>query len=328
MKRLMMLVLLSAVLVLAVPAMSQVPDTLRAYGVLNLSVANMRAEPDFSSEMISQGLLGMPVRVLQSKTWQYIRTPDRYEGWVHPVAVRLMTREELEAWNRAEKIVVTAHYGFVRSLPRADALPVSDVVAGDRLRYEGRMGHYYLVSYPDGRRGYIDRSLAQPEREWRRSLRWNADAVLHTAQTLTGVPYLWAGTSSKGVDCSGFVRTVLFMPDIIIPRDASQQARVGRRIDIAPDFSNLEPGDLVFFGRKATAEEKERVTHVAFYLGGKRFIHSQGDVHVSSFDPADPLFDEFNLNRLLFATRILPYICRKPLLETTETNELYIGVSD
>ena len=71
MKRLMMLVLLSAALVLAVPAMSQVPDTLRAYGVLNLSVANMRAEPDFSSEMISQGLLGMPVRVLQSQTWQY-----------------------------------------------------------------------------------------------------------------------------------------------------------------------------------------------------------------------------------------------------------------
>ena len=55
---------------------------------------------------------------------------------------------------------------------------------------------------------------------------------------------------------------------------------------------------------------------------------TQGDVHVSSFDPADPLFDEFNLNRLLFATRILPYICREPLLETTETNELYIGVSD
>ena len=315
--------LLSAALALACPAMAQESDTVRAYGVLNLSVANMRAEPDFSSEMITQGLLGMPVRVLGEQTWQYVQTPDRYKGWVHPVAVHRMTRGELEAWNRAEKVVVTAHYGFVLAEPHADALPVSDVVAGDRLRWEGGRGRYYRVSYPDGRTGYLHKSLAQLEHEWRSTLWQNAESILCTARTLTGVPYLWAGTSSKGVDCSGFVRTVLFMHDIIIPRDASQQARVGRRIDIAPDFSNLEPGDLVFFGHKATADRKERVVHVAFYLGGKRFIHSQGDVHVSSFDPADPLFDEFNLNRLLFATRILPYINKMPLLETTETNEFY-----
>ena len=315
--------LLSAALALACPAMAQESDTVRAYGVLNLSVANMRAEPDFSSEMITQGLLGMPVRVLGEQTWQYVQTPDRYKGWVHPVAVHRMTRGELEAWNRAEKVVVTAHCGFVLAEPHADALPVSDVVAGDRLKWEGRKGHYYRVSYPDGRTGYLHKSLAKPEHEWRHSLKQDAASILRTAHTLTGVPYLWAGTSSKGVDCSGFVRTVLFMHDIIIPRDASQQAGVGRRIDIAPDFSNLEPGDLVFFGRKATADRKERVVHVALYLGGKRFIHSQGDVHVSSFDPADPLFDEFNLNRLLFATRFLPYVNQMPLLETTGTNEFY-----
>ena len=309
------------------PASAQEPDTLalgdKTYGILNLSVANMRSEPDFSSEMITQGLLGMPVRVLQEETWLRIQTPDRYKGWVHPVAVHQVTREELEAWNRAEKIVVTAHYGFAYAEPHDDALPVSDVVAGDRLKWEGTKGHYYRVSYPDGRQGYIRKKLAKPEQEWRHSLKQDAASILHTAQTLMGVPYLWAGTSSKGVDCSGFVRTVLFMHDIIIPRDASQQAGVGRRIDIAPDFSNLEPGDLVFFGRKATADRKERVVHVALYLGGKRFIHSQGDVHVSSFDPADPLFDEFNLNRLLFATRFLPYINKEPLLETTETNGAY-----
>ena len=60
--------LLSAALALAGPAVAQSPDTVRAYGVLNLSVANMRAEPDFSSEMITQGLLGMPVQVLGEQT--------------------------------------------------------------------------------------------------------------------------------------------------------------------------------------------------------------------------------------------------------------------
>ena len=53
---------------------------------------------------------------------------------------------------------------------------------------------------------------------------------------------------------------------------------MGKHIDIAPDFSNLQPGDLIFFGRKATPERKERVVHVGMYIGNKRFIHSQGDV--------------------------------------------------
>lgn len=295
----------------------------KTYGILNISVANLRVQPDFSSEMTTQGLLGMPVRVLQRDGWYRIQTPDHYIAWVHPVGVHRVTQAGLEAWNRAPKIVVTSHYGFVHTEPDEDSQTVSDVVAGNRLKWEGSKGAYYRVSYPDGRQGYIRKSISMPEEKWRAGLKQDAASIIRTAHTLMGIPYLWAGTSSKGVDCSGFVRTVLFLHDIIIPRDASQQAYVGRHIDIAPDFSNLQPGDLVFFGRKATAEQKERVVHVAIYIGNKRFIHSQGDVHVSSFDPEDALFDEYNLNRLLFATRVLPCIGQEPALNTTATNEFY-----
>ena len=191
------------------------------------------------------------------------------------------------------------------------------------MRWEGSKGAFYKVTYPDGRQGYISKSIAMPEKKWRSGLKQDAADIIRTAHTMMGIPYLWAGTSSKGVDCSGFMRTILFMHDIIIPRDASQQAYVGEHIDIASDFSNLQPGDLIFFGRKATPERKERVVHVGMYIGGKRFIHSQGDVHISSFDPADELFDEYNLGRLLFATRVLPYINKETGLNTTETNEYY-----
>lgn len=295
----------------------------KTYGILNISVSNLRVEPDFSSEMMTQGLMGMPVRILQHDDWYRIQTPDNYIAWIHRVGVHPVTKAELAAWNHSEKIVVTSHYGFVYSQPNQDSQTVSDVVAGNRLKWEGTKGAFYKVAYPDGREGYISRSISMPESKWRANLKQDAASIIRTAHTLMGVPYLWAGTSSKGVDCSGFMRTILFMHDIIIPRDASQQAYVGEHIDIAPDFGNLQPGDLIFFGRKATPERKERVVHVGMYIGNKRFIHSQGDVHVSSFDPADELFDEYNLGRLLFATRILPYINKEAELNTTATNEYY-----
>lgn len=295
----------------------------KVYGIINVSVANLRVDPDFSSEMMTQGLMGMPVNVLQNAGWVRIQTPDNYIAWVHRVGVHPVTKEELAAWNHAEKIVVTSHYGFVYSEPNEASQTVSDVVAGNRLKWEGSKGAFYKVTYPDGRKGYISKSISMPEKKWRANLKQDAGSIIRTAHTLMGVPYLWAGTSSKGIDCSGFMRTILFMHDIIIPRDASQQAYVGEHIDIATDFSNLQPGDLIFFGRKATPERKERVVHVGMYIGGKRFIHSQGDVHISSFDPADELFDEYNLGRLLFATRILPSINKEAAINTTDKNSYY-----
>ena len=308
-------------------ALSLLPDERtvggKCYGIVNVSVCNLRTAADFSSEMASQALMGMPVRLLQDEGWFRVQTPDSYIGWVHHVGIHPVTAAELTVWNRAEKLVVVAPYGTVYSQADERSQPVSDCVAGNRLKLLGQKKGFYHVAYPDGREGYLRRAAARPESAWRASLKQDELSVIQTAKRLMGVPYLWAGTSSKGVDCSGFVRTILFEHDILIPRDASQQAYTGQRIDIAPDFGNLRPGDLVFFGRPATAERKERVVHVAIYMGDKRFIHSQGDVHISSFDPADPLFDAYNLGRLLFAARVLPFIDKQPGLTTTRSNPMY-----
>ena len=275
-----------------------------AYGVVHISVCNLREEGKFTSGMSTQALLGMPVKVLQYTGWYEIQTPDDYTGWVHRMVITPMSKERYDEWNRAEKIVVSSHYGFA-------------------YEWEGSKGHFYKVSYPDGRKAYISKSISQPETKWRASLKQDVESIIATAYSMMGVPYLWAGTSSKGVDCSGLVRTVLFMHDIIIPRDASQQAYVGEHIEIAPDFANVQRGDLVFFGRKATAERKEGISHVGIYLGNKQFIHALGDVHVSSMNPADKNYDEFNTKRLLFAVRFLPYINKEKGMNTTDNNPYY-----
>ena len=253
----------------------------KTYGIINVSVSNLRVEPDFSSEMMTQGLMGMPIRVLQRDGWYRIQTPDNYIAWVHRVGIHPVTKEELHAWNAAEKIVVTSHYGFVYSEPNQTSQAVSDVVAGNRLKWEGSKGAYYKVAYPDGRTGYISKSISMPESRWRASLKQDAASIIHTAHTLMGVPYLWAGTSSKGIDCSGFMRTILFIHDIIIPRDASQQALTG---DIMPaeQWDECQTGDLLFFGNAPG-----KVSHVALYLNDGKYIHSSGQVKINSIDSAD-----------------------------------------
>ena len=59
------------------------------------------------------------------------------------------------------------------------------------------------------------------------------------------------------------------------------------------------------------------------YIGNRKFIHSLGWVHVSSFDPADKEYDEYDLNRLLWAQRILPAVDREPGIMTTANNEFF-----
>lgn len=294
------------------------------WGIVNVSVTNTRERPAYSSGQESQALLGMPVRVTdRMNEWLQVETPDAYVAWTLGSTVKRVSREELTAWNTAPQVVVTALYAQVYSQRSTKSAAVSDVVGGDRLRLVGRRGKYFHVAFPDGREGFLHRSACQPIDEWRNRLKADAQSILHTARSLTGVPYMWGGTSPKGVDCSGFVRTTLYLHDIIIPRNASQQARTGERLEIAPDFSNLVPGDLLFFGSRGDESRPERVVHVAFYVGDGRFIHSSGFVREASLRPGDPDYDDYNRGRLLFAARVLPYINRQEGLFTTHRHPFY-----
>ena len=91
-------------------------------------------------------------------------------------------------------------------------------------------------------------------------------------------------------------------------RDASQQVKHGTEIDSIGNFDALQKGDLVFFGEKITEKRlDEKVVHVGIYIGNKRFIHASENVHISSFDPNDSLYDEFNTNRYLRTMRYIGY---------------------
>ncbi|WP_419213182.1 NlpC/P60 family protein [Maribacter sp. X9] len=274
-------------------------------GVINVSVANLRSEPKHSAELATQATLGTPVKVLKKEgSWYLIQTPDLYLSWVDAGGLQLMTEQKFSTWKKTDKIIYTKTYGHAFQTTEGTNR-VSDLVAGDILQFLGTDGDYHKVQFPDGRIAFVATEESQDYQTWTDALTTDADALITTSKTLMGVPYLWGGTSTKGVDCSGFTKTIYFLNGMVIPRDASQQIHTGKAVDSVANFENLEKGDLLFFGRKATDSSEEKVVHVGMWIGDNQFIHSSNMVRISSVDPSDSSYDEYNVNRYLRTKRIL-----------------------
>ncbi|WP_375241245.1 C40 family peptidase [Polaribacter sp.] len=287
------------------------PDTVvgnKMFAVARNSVINIRSAPKHSAELGTQGLLGMSLKILDKAGDFYrIQTPDNYISWVDKGGIQKMNKGEFDTWNASKKIIFTKNFGYVYNSKQQNAAIVSDITLGGLLKYLSEDASFYEVKYPDNRTGFVKKSEAVVYENWLKNLQPSKENVEKVAKKLEGFPYLWGGTSSKGIDCSGFTKMVYLMNGFVIPRDASQQINAGKQVDEKLNFENLEKGDLLFFGTEATETKKRRVVHVGIWLGNNKqeFIHASGNVHISSMDSLQPHFDAFNKNRYLGSKRYL-----------------------
>lgn len=276
--------------------------------LVNNSVIHLRREPSSTKELVTQALLGTPVRILKTEGGKsLIQVPDRYIGWVNTKEVYAVDEEGLAAYRDAEKVIYTPQYGLAFSEPDMLSMPVTDLVIGNIISKVSEEGGFTQVSYPDGRLGWVKSSELVPAEEifYKTTLKEN---LVQTSLKFHGIPYLWGGTSSKTIDCSGLVCNVYFMNGIQLPRDADMQALIGKELttSMAPD--GLEAGDLLFFGRKASEGKEENVTHVAMYIGNGEYIHSAGyreRVSINSMDSTMGSFIERYPEIFVRAVRIL-----------------------
>ncbi|MGX5691151.1 C40 family peptidase [Arcticibacter tournemirensis] len=286
----------------------------RIYGIASLSVCNNRSRPTHTAELVSQTLLGTPVEILKKESGYYlVRTPEGYISWTEEAGISVVDETVFTKWKYAERIVFTSEYGHAYSEADPESLPVSDLVAGNILELKGKKKKFYKVAYPDGRTGYIPVKQSELYRKWVSRPDPDASGIIRTAKSLTGVPYLWGGTSVKGVDCSGFTKMSYYLNGIILARDASQQALTGEPVDILENdtvsiekcLQNLLPGDLLFFGRKKADGGASRVIHTAIYIGKGEFIQSAGMVRINSLLKEATNYDTYQTRTLLSARRIL-----------------------
>ena len=89
------------------------------------------------------------------------------------------------------------------------------------------------------------------------------NSIVELAKGYIGVPYKWGGTTTEGMDCSGFVQTVYSDAGYSIGRTTQLQALEGTEV------TEYEPGDILCFGRS-----KWNVFHTGIYIGDGKFIHA------------------------------------------------------
>ena len=197
------------------------------FGICNLAIVPMRAEPSDRSEIVSQVLFGEHFEVLeQSKQWARIRLQyDDYEGWIDSKQYQPVSASAY-AQLSADPIILNA----------------------DLIEYVSS-GNNALMPVPLGASlSFLTDSDINTDNFDFEGMRTNGikpkSQLINTAFMYLNAPYLWGGKTPFGIDCSGFTQMVYKLNGYKLLRDASQQASQGEALSF---IEESEPGDLAFF---------------------------------------------------------------------------------
>lgn len=266
------------------------------WAVIQASAVYMQESPDYESANVNQTGMGKVVEILdRDRYWTKIRTPEPYEGWINDLCLVEVTEEQKDEYLDSPRYICTGEFTHIYSSPSEKAGYVSDFVMGNIVRQGPRKSGTWLeVILPSGKSGWVRKREVSDFREWAGRTGVSASGLADVARRFVGSAYVWGGMSPKGFDCSGLTGFCYFMNGILLPRDASQQAKCGEPVPVG----EMRPGDLVFFG-------EGRISHVGLCIAPGVMVHSSQAVRVSSLVPGGP--DYYGRN-IISVRRILGHI--------------------
>jgi len=238
-----------------------IPDALKpkkAVYKVSVSTSWLRREPAFSAPIESQLLFGERFNIYQDNgSWVWGQAEKFYEDSPFRGYVGWVKRQDLSALSprlnpspsyrvnvlkaplfmKADIKSPYVRQGLEHGLPLNARVEISD-----RVEDAPEAVFFKLQDRP----AYIHHRHVQPLDLKAASKYPISQDYVNWAETLMGLPYVWGGVSTFGLDCSGLVQTALRASRHDAPRDADQQeAELGA--DIGLDLSGLKRGDLIFW---------------------------------------------------------------------------------
>jgi cell wall-associated NlpC family hydrolase len=215
----------------------------------------------------TQALLGDRVVVIaRSGSWVKVVVPDQptpldrrgYPGWLP--AAQLTARSQVAT---GLLTTVVARTTWLRT-DNASATPVTEISFGTRMRRVGLAGAWVRVATPTGQIRRVAASAVAVKASGVPALPATGRDIVRAAQMFVGLPYLWAGRSGFGFDCSGLTSLDYRVHGVTIPRDADAQSVRGKAVSKLA----LRPGDLLFYATRG------HVHHVSVYAGSGRMVQA------------------------------------------------------
>ena len=143
-----------------------------------------------------------------------------------------------------------------------------------------------------GQIGYVNGDYVQDYAQVDNTASATAVDIANYAMQFVGCSYVYGATGPNSFDCSGLVYYCFGQYGIQLKRTADDQMNNN---GVAVSRSNLQVGDLVFFGSGSYSN------HVGIYIGNNNFVHAanpSSGVRVSSLN------ETYYANRYLGARRI------------------------
>lgn len=234
-----------------------------SFGICNIAITPMRAEPSSKSEMVSQLLFGEMFQLHEiDNEWWFIKSlHDNYMGWADKRQLMPLTDKAFE------------------KLSGVKPLYTSDIV---QLIYNQNLKRYIpivfgsTIPYLNDSIFYIDEMKYTYEGDVFPGSGATVQSVVDAAQIYLNAPYLWGGRSPFGIDCSGFIQMVFKTNGVLLPRDAHQQAQQGETVNF---ISDARPGDVVFFDNNEGV-----IIHTGLIIGKNKIMHASAAVRIDVVD--------------------------------------------
>ena len=235
------------------------------YGISSLSLIPVRKEPSEKSEMVTQVLFGEHFEIKEEMVgWSnVVLAYDGYEGWIDS---KMITHIHLRTLKKLERKPYAVSGDIISLIPVNEDQNLM-LVAGSTLP----VWRPYLKEFTVNRDTY--KSAGEVFYGNHKDLR---GVVIKQALKYFNAPYLWGGRSPFGIDCSGFTQIIYKMVGLKIPRDSSQQVKLGRALSFVDE---AEPGDLAFFD-----DEEGNIVHVGIIWKRNKIIHASGKVRIDNVD--------------------------------------------